>query len=376
MTDIYEIARQVDALAAEPYLRAGGWELTRQGELGNRWRLRHDHHTRNVAVPRPLLDEHDRTAMFVSVLQTLAEVERRSPILIARDLRDAGNDLLEFRVIAAAVENGEIPLRAAPELASGAFEAVAAAARSEVAPRAHYAAGTLPAGVRRFVDDAKLAGTDKGSVILRIRAPSAPEVPQASLEGLAVPASFERRVVMRLVDGVRAAKAATHRDLAAEDTDILDEEIGYGLSANLCEALVKLSGERSGLAGRLALRVRWALTMPIEERSTTVEIERGELGRLDEIASILKEIVPVPDVTVRGPVVRLERQPGEQVGVIEIHADIDGRVKVVRIQVDRADYEMAWHAQSTDREIEATGVLERAGRIRELTNVTRLLEVR
>jgi hypothetical protein len=112
--------------------------------------------------------------------------------------------------------------------------------------------------------------------------------------------------------------------------------------------------------------------MPTDERATTVEVERGELGQLDHVASMLKEIEPIPDVTVRGPVIRLARQPGDQVGTIDIHADIEGRVKVVRMTVDRSDYELAWLAQSNDREIEATGILERAGQIRELTSVTHL----
>jgi hypothetical protein len=370
VTDLFDIARTIEPEAAEPYLRAGGWELVREGKLGNRWRLREDTTVRNVAVPLPALDEHDRAAMLVSVLETLADIEHRSPVKVARDLRDANNDLLEFRVVSSEIEHGEIPLRAAPELTQGAFEAIQAAARSAVAPRPHYAAGTLPAVVRRFVDDAKLAGTEKGSVVLVIRAPMTPVVQQESIEGLEEPSPFERRVVDRLVHGVRAAKAAAHRDLAAADPDSFDEDIGDGLSANLCEALSKLAGEASGLEGRLDLRVRWALTRPSDERSTTVEVERGELGRLDEIATVLKQIQPIPNTTVRGPVVRLARQPGEPEGTIDIQADIDGRTKVVRMHLERSDYDLAWTAQSTERELEATGILERAGQIRELTHVT------
>jgi hypothetical protein len=52
--------------------------------------------------------------------------------------------------------------------------------------------------------------------------------------------------VGRLIGGVRAAKTAAHLDLADRhrDVDLLDDEIGDGLSANLCEALIKLAGEK------------------------------------------------------------------------------------------------------------------------------------
>jgi hypothetical protein len=71
--------------------------------------------------------------MLVAVLQTLAEIEDRSPLLIARDLREAGSDLIEFRLTAEPLRVGEMPLRAAPELTGGAYGALQAAARAELA---------------------------------------------------------------------------------------------------------------------------------------------------------------------------------------------------------------------------------------------------
>jgi hypothetical protein len=314
--------------------------------------------------------------MLAGLVQTLADVEGRSPLLVARDLHQAINDVLEFRVVGDLLAQGEMPLRAAPDLAAGAFEAVQAAARSEVARRAHYASGTIPAIVRSFVDGARLA-TDKGSVILRVRAPATEEPAQATLEGLAVTESFERRAVSRLVNGVRAAKSAAHRDLATVDFDNLEDDVEAGLSANLCDALVKLSGERAGVTADVGIRVRWALTRPAAEPETGVKVERGELNRLDEVAALLKQIAPEPHAAVLGPVTRLSHDPGAPTGVVSIQAEIEGKVRLVRMELDAADYELAQSAHNRDDlELLAEGTLEHAGKSREMSNLTRVEIVR
>lgn len=352
--------------STEPYLKSRGWELLRQGELGNRWRLVVGDAVRNVAVPHPDLDEEDQRAMYSSLLRTLADVERRDAHLINRDMVAAASDLVEFRLIADELQNGEMPLRAAPELTSGAFEALQSAARAEVARRAHYRQGTLPAQVKTFVEGATLAGTEAGSVILQVRTPAQTTPAQETFEGLPALPSFERRAVMRLVKGLQAAKTAAHRDPAEMDLNVLDDDVEDGLSANLCQALVKLSGETSEIEAQVIVRVRWALSHPADEEATNIEVERGELARLPDIARILKRIEPIPNTTVQGPTTRFERGPGEDTGWVTLTTEVDGRVRPVRIQVDRSDYDLAWTAHSSERELRATGTLERAGRSSEI----------
>lgn len=373
MTPLLAIASELDPGAAEPYLRAHGWELVHQGQLGNRWRLRGTGRARNVAVPLRDLDEADQARMFAAVLEVLADVERREPALIARDLSVAAFDVVEFRLIDEHLVRGEIPLRAAPELTGGALHAMQAAARTVITPRAHFVSGTLPAPVQRFVEDAVLAGTDRGSVILRIRAPALEEPqPQTQIDGLTTLESFGRRAVLQLLGGVNAAKDATHRDFAAMDMDRLDRDIDEGLSANLCDALLHLSGGQSGLNARIGLRVRWALTQPTTIPASRVEMDEEEIGQLEAVADILKKIEPIPNRTIVGPVVQVRRPPNEPVGTAIIEADIDGKPRRVRIQLDPSDYEIAARANVERTEIRATGTLESAGTIRELTNPTRI----
>jgi hypothetical protein len=366
MTSLFDIATQVEPAAAEPYLRAHGWELVHQGELGNRWRLRRDVRTRNIAVPLPSIDKEDQWRMLAAVLQTLSEVEERSPAMVARDLREAAYDLVEFRLIADSLTNGEIPLNAAPELTRGALEAIQSAARAEVAPRAHYA-GRLPSEVEAFLSGAVLAGTERGSVILRVRSPMTKLPREPEIDGLARFDSFARRATRRLIDAVQAAKTASHRDPATLSADILEEDVDGGLSANLCDALHHLSGAKAGLDARIDLRVRWSLTQPMSTPESEIFVERGEVAELERVAKILKEIQPRPGTTVAGPVVQIRHEPGGQESAVLINADVDGKVRSVRMHLGHADWKIAAEAHIQERQVRATGTLERAGTARELT---------
>lgn len=379
MSSLDELARSIDVGAAEPYLRLRGWELAREGQLGNRWRLRCDDGTRNIAVPHRDLDVEDRRHMFVAVLSVLAEVERREPGVIARDLREAAYDLVEFRLVAAALSAGEMPLHAAPELTRGALEAFQAAARAEISPRPHYAQGQLPAEAKSFVNDAVMARPEPGSVILRIRAPLAPELSQTQIAGLSANEmsgveGFDRRVLKRLVEGVRAAKVAVHRDPTTFDDEV-DEDIEEGLSANLCDALVKLSGAKSDIKAKIELRVRWALTQPSSFLDAEVLVERGEIGQLPRIAKALKQIQPLPGATVQGPVVQVRHLPGDEAAIVVINAFVQGRERQVRMELHAPDWRTAAEAQIAEAEIRATGTLERAGTTRELTSPTAIKRV-
>jgi hypothetical protein len=184
--------------------------------------------------------------------------------------------------------------------------------------------------------------------------------------------SYERRVIRRLVDGVRAAKTAAHRDPAALTVDALDEDVDEGLSANLCRALAKLGGGETNAGDSLSILVRWSLAEPTDDPSTEVSVDRLELHRLIDVAEILQGIEPQPDTTIVGPVTQFKRDPGEPEGRISVAAEIEGKVRTVHIPVSIEDYERAIQAHLAEREIQAVGTLERAGRSRELTSLQSL----
>jgi hypothetical protein len=369
MTRFDESLKAIELRAAAPYLEVRGWHLEKAGTLGDRWALDVGGIRRNIAVPRGSADPEDRLSMLLTVVRTLGEVEQRDPELIVRDLESAANDIVEFRVRGDDFSEGEIPLFSAPEMTGGVLESLQAAARAEVSRRPFYRQGQIPAQVRSFLDEAKL-GTAKGSVILRVRPPAPEWEPQESFEGLPRPDTYERRVVRRLIEGVKAAKAAAHSDPTGLDIDALDESVDQGLSANLCHGLSRVGGGGTDPQTTVQLRVRWSLLEPSDEPATSVEIYSSELQRFDAVAQILRGVEPRPNYTVVGPVTQLKKNPGDSDGRITLDAEVDQKVRSVNIEVGAEDYELAAKAHLADTEISATGLLEHAGRSRELTHVT------
>lgn len=368
-----DLLSEIDTRAAAAYLRLHGWHLTREGELGDRWQFQDEDRVRNVAVPHPDLDDRDRSLMLSTVLSVLEEIEQRPSGLIVGDLRDADSDIVMFRVVAPQLSDGDIPLQAAPEMLQGARDAIASAGRAEIQRRAFFGGGQMPSTVKTFVDRARVAPSEKGSVILKIRSKvEAGALAQTSFVSEAerppsdVP--FERRALWRLLWGVRAAKTAVHRDLASLGLpDVLDDDIEAGLNANLCDALTQLAGDASELEARVSVGVRWSLFVPSDEPETRVDIGRGELDALADVAATLRSITPLRDITVRGYVRSLDREPGHQDGWVRIVADIEGRSSVVRVHLEESDYRTAIHAHDGNHELEFVGTLEKAGKMWEVT---------
>jgi hypothetical protein len=368
----------ISPLAAAAYLRQQGWHLDRAGELGDRWKLRLEDQVRNVAIPHPDLDDQDRSLMLSSVLRVLEETEQRPAATILRDLRDGDSDILMFRVAAPDLVDGNMPLQAAPEMLQGALEAISSAGRAEVQRRPYYGGGQLPAQVKTFVDQARVAPSDKGSVILNIRSKVDPELmaqtslmPEAERPASDVP--FERRAVWRLLHGVRAAKTAVHRDLASRaSVDAFDDDIEAGLNANLCDALTHLAGDESELKASVTVSVRWSLFVPSDEPRTNIEVGRNELDALNEVADTLRTIRPLEDRSLTGHVRNLDREPGQLDGTVRVVTDLDGRLAVVKLHLAESDYRTAIRAHDANLPLQFFGTLEKAGRIWEVASPERV----
>jgi len=359
----------IDASAATAYLRLHGWSRAHEGELGTRWSFRVDGETRNLAIPTADLDAHDRDLMFTAALRVLEDVERRSADAIVRDLHHADSDVVRFHLVAPELSDGEMPVVAAPELLGGALEALTYAARAEVQPRAYYAGGKTPSTVKSFLDGARVGSTEKGSVILTLRsAVDEAQLAQTSLvsEAERPPSTvpFERRALRRLLDGVRAAKTAVHRDVVDVPADeMYDDDIEAGLSANLCDALTHLGGHESEIGAEVEISVRWSLFVPSDEPESSVSVTSGEITNLGVVAERLRSFAAMENRTVRGFVKALQRPPGDADGVAQLLADVDGKTLTVRVRLAAADYHLALQAHDVNQEMEVIGTLEKAGKV-------------
>src|SRR6185437_1117009 len=153
-----------------------------------------------------------------------------------------------------------------------------------------------------------LAGpTGSGSYVITIWTPIPPRIVQEE-DGLLFDVEGEpypRKATVHLHTALRSTKAAA-RSILDDDggIDAFVSLAGSGVSANLCESLVALGGQRPT---PLNIRFAWALERPISLRDAVVRFTADEVPVLDEAARVMRQQF-VQDVRLRGQVIRLHRE--------------------------------------------------------------------
>jgi hypothetical protein len=83
---------------------------------------------------------------------------------------------------------------------------------------------------------------------------------------------------------------------------------------------------------------------------------------IEEAGRLLREISPREEFELEGIVVRLDRQPAEQVGQVTVLGFIEGRPYHIRVELGTEDYTRAVLSHDQRRPIFAIGDLVKEGR--------------
>ena len=151
---------------------------------------------------------------------------------------------------------------------------------------------------------------------------------------------------------------------SAGDPSAFADSVDKGVSANLCEALVRIIGSFP----TLDISIAWARTRPMESHSVVVQFGDADAAVLGEAARLFRDREPRPDTTLFGFVQRLERDETAADGSIYLRTSIDGRNHSVAAVLRRSDYEAAIQAHSRRAPIILEGDLERIGQRWRLLN--------
>jgi hypothetical protein len=134
-----------------------------------------------------------------------------------------------------------------------------------------------------------------------------------------------------------------------------------GISANLCEALFRMSGETTK---RYEVDFGWALGRP-SEPTAPLRFTEPTLEALEEAARRLRTISPEEDVSITGTVVRLHRETLLQAGEVTIVGIVDldnsNQLRRVWAELDTPEYERALQAHNEGQVVTLRGDLERIG---------------
>jgi hypothetical protein len=315
-------------------------------------------------VAAPLrADFWDYALRMSQAIDALRRAEGRHTSEVALDLVNSGYDVIRVRIMSAQAQEGVLPLEDAADYVQSSRDMLLAAACSEVTPRLYYPA-RKPAQANEFIRRVKFGQTDRGSFIFSLMTPIAPRLaePQAT-----EPDPFERRVTKKLLSAILGAKSAASEAASERSIAAFEQGRDAGVSANLCSALAKLSGPEDS-EHDVELGFSWALVDRSAGPSRTERLPRTFAPLLRSAASALKAKAPAEDVEVTGPVLKLSRDDGVDVGRVVIASTVDGTLKKVSVELGGVDYQTALSAHGEQAALSATGTLQKEGKLYRLRN--------
>lgn len=339
------------ALAA--YAKSLGWEKAE--EFG-------DHSDVYVASGRPEVilprtqDLGDYATVVSQLIAIFAKASNLDESLLYRHLATLDRDAVRFRVIDPAGD-GSIPLSAAVNLMSGAQELMLAAACSFFEPRPVYRAGANR-DANNYLDAIRFGQTEQGSFVMTMLSPIVPPRLQLALSDDMEPADLPlaRKMTLQLQSSLDAVRAATE-EIVSGSRDALKAAVEAGVSANLCEAIARVSESFSAFDTTIS----WALTRPVESIQSTFRFAAPDAAILKEAARELRSREPRPDVSMFGFVERLKRDQDELDGTVTIKTSLEGKNQSVTAVLDQHTYDQAVQAHRNRSGIVIQGDLETVG---------------
>lgn len=345
------------------YLRTRGWRRESEDVVSpDVWTLTSEIGTYEVIAPSSR-EARDFPQRVAELLRTVAIAEDRSELDLWRDLTAIRFDVQYVRTHFSTLP-GTAPLRDAADAFSGAMAMFAASTASLEEPRL-----VLPprrsSRITELMQRVLAGPTTEGSYVLSIWVPVPPRLtPEEDLVLFDDPTEpFERRATKHLHRALTATRDAAAVALATDDG--LEEFVAReesGISANLCEALLKLSGEdQQGFEVAFA----WSLDRPVENVDPAVSFDEESIPVLEEAARELRARIPEDEVRLRGTVVRLHREGQHGSGEVTIAGSLVGdppeRLRRVSLDLAEPDYEQAIRAHESFDDVEVVGSLIRRG---------------
>lgn len=348
----------VSPVALAAYARTQGW--TKTDTFGSHSDVYIGNGLPEILVPRTknIGDYRLVVAQLVGIFASVADI---SEVALYDNLITTDRDVIRVRVEG---DDNTVDINEGASLVSGARDMLLAAACSLENPRALYRAGANREAVE-YLSQVRLGQTEPGSFVVTLLPPViVPPLQRSSREGADdVDPPIARQMTKRLHDALHATKQASERTVSGDD-DAFADAVSFGVSANLCDALVQMIKPFPALD----IRLTWARTRPLTVAQHPFRFTQDEVPMLSEASRVFRNREPKPDVQLLCSVQRLQRDERETDGTVTLRTSIEGAIHSVVAVLSQSDYNKAIDAHRGKQPIIAEGDLERAGQRWRLLN--------
>jgi hypothetical protein len=324
-----------------------------------------------------VIPKDNRTADYArrlkGAIETLSQLEERTPDEIVASIRAIGYDIVRSRIPDDLVIDNTIYLESARSYVNGMKELLAATATTELRPQPFF--GRRSKEATEYSEKCRFGHTYRGSFGFTIESPLSPEKTEG-LPGIEPPLPFERRVVQRLALGIQhVCESVEH-----EDVKPLVEGFKDGFGANGCDRFASLvrSTAYSGMYFGFLFSPEWKLPEGLRtDMQFVVGPKHVEMARAAADALRGESLETRADVS--GQVVRLQNEadPSDLSAIMG-----EGEISIlysseygdihVRVTLSPPDYLKAVEAHRLGRAVQVSGTLVHRGRYWYLNNPSAL----
>jgi hypothetical protein len=339
-------------LKLEKFLLSRGW--VEDGYVGDKakvWHRQEEEHF-DLEIIQPLDNRlRDYSQRMYEIIQVLSEFEVKELAGILDEIVNFDSDIVKVRVMSPDVDNGSIPLGDGVLLFEKARDLLVSTTLSTF-KKNRYFSGAWPADVKDFLGTLKLGQTEYGSYIVNVIAPIV--ISSENREGER--SSITREVSNNLARSLVATTTAVTKYEASEDLIVFEEAINNGVSANLCDALIGISGSKGHRDIEISIQLAG-----VEENFQEIIKKHYFLSRHISVLKIASEYYKgnytIERYSVCGLVIRMDHTPSEDYGVIRVASLVNGSLKNISIQLDLNDYWLAVRAHESNELVKCLGVL-------------------
>jgi len=363
----FNALKSISPAALKAYIEGDGWRAVEK--FGSHSQVFARESFKSELIVPGTSNLADYPNIVADILAHLSSAEGRDQQQIYRDLSTADKDVVRVRT-PEADDTGSVSLEIGVDLVVYARDLLLSAACSAWKAQPVYRAGKV-AKADEYMERVRLGQTEQGSFIVTLLAPVPPALQHLMLPEPIDEQPFERKVTRRLSQGLDAAAQAVEKYNLNGSASEFEKAVNEGLSANLCEAIAKLSNDGNGVD----VSITWAKTRPDIRPRWSRKFSRSEGEILGEVARQFKLKQPRPDERIEGIIVDLHRDQHEEVGRVTLHTSVDGKATAIKFDLPKDVYEEAIRLHRDKTTLSIEGDLERDGQRWKLVRPRNMVEV-
>jgi len=273
----------------------------------------------------------DYPERLLDAVSALAEQEGRSPEEVARDIGLLSHNLVSVRVMHPDTDEGSIPLNDGVALIARAKDMLLAAAMAVYGKRRQFR-GLHVKSARDYFECLRLGQTEVGSYVVNIIAPIGDVPGDAGADSEPI----GQAVTHSLVSGLEALTEAADVYRGNGSLKAFEISVPRGVSANLCDAVIGLSGQRRNREFEVTVR---SGPSPIGGRSeTTFRFDQPRLEAVLTASAFLKNDYIAKNLYLIGFVRKLNRARDAEAGTATMETEFGGIERLVQIELAGNEY--------------------------------------